>query len=100
MLVGEDTVWLTQRQMADLFDTGSRNVGINIQNAYGEGFLVEGATAKDSFVVRSVGGRQVHRRVQDYNRGHLGRLHVEVDDSRLHPGREPSGSCQRSARGV
>jgi len=67
VLVGEDTVWLTQRQMAGLFDPGSRNVGINIQNAYGEGELVEGATAKDSFVVRSVGGRQVHRRVQDHN---------------------------------
>lgn len=67
VLVGDDTVWLTQKQMADLFDTGPRNIGIHIQNAYGEGELSEGATAKDSFIVQSEGGRRVRRRVQHYN---------------------------------
>ena len=67
VLIGDDTVWLTQRQMADLFDTTPRNVGIHIQNAYGESELAEGATAKDSFVVQSEGGRPVRRRIQHYN---------------------------------
>ena len=67
VLVGDDTVWLTQKQMADLFNTGTRNVGIHIQNAYREGELAEGATAKDSFAVQSEGGGPVRRRIQHYN---------------------------------
>lgn len=67
VLVGKETVWLTQRQMADLFETSTDNIGLHIKNAYAEGELEEGATTEESSVVRSEGGRQVRRRVQHYN---------------------------------
>jgi hypothetical protein len=69
VVVGDQTVWLTRKQMADLFDTTIRNVGLHIGNAFDEGELAEGATVKDSFTVRSEGGRQVRRRIQHSARG-------------------------------
>ena len=64
---GDETVWLTQRQMADLFETSTDNVGLHIKNTYDEGELEAGATTEESLTVRSEGGRQVRRRVQHYN---------------------------------
>ena len=67
VLVDHETVWLTQRQMADLFETSTDNVGLHIKNTYAEGELELAATTEESSVVRSEGGRQVRRRVQHYN---------------------------------
>jgi prophage maintenance system killer protein len=67
VLVGDDTVWLTQKQMADLFDTTVANISLHARNAYDEGELSEEATIKDSLIVRSEGGRRVRRHVQRYN---------------------------------
>ncbi|MGA6106479.1 hypothetical protein [Pseudomonas solani] len=41
-----ETVWLTQRQMAELFDTSSDNVGLHLKNIYQTGELEELATAE------------------------------------------------------
>jgi hypothetical protein len=57
VIVGDDTVWLTQRQMADLFDTTVANVSQHARNAYEEGELAEAATLKESLIVGSEGGR-------------------------------------------
>ena len=62
-----NTVWLTQRQMAELFGCSSDNVGLHLKNIYKEGELVETATAEDSSVVRMEGRRKVLRRVRFYN---------------------------------
>ena len=62
-----NTVWLTQRQMAELFGCSSDNVGLHLRNIYNEGELVESATAEDSSVVRLEGTRKVVRRVRFYN---------------------------------
>ena len=59
-----DTIWLTQKQMAELFDPSSNNVSLHLGNVYDEGELVEEATAKDSLVVRVEGDRQVRRRIR------------------------------------
>jgi hypothetical protein len=67
VLVDHETVSLTQRQMADLFETSTDNVGLHIKNTYSEGELEAGATTEESSVVRSEGGRQVRRRVRRYN---------------------------------
>ena len=48
--------------MSDLFQTTTRNIELHTQDAFSEGELDEEATAKESFVVRSEGGRQVRRR--------------------------------------
>jgi prophage maintenance system killer protein len=62
-----ETVWLTQRQMAELFDTSQDNVGLHLKNIYVEGELVEAATAEESSVVQTEGRRQVRRKVKRYN---------------------------------
>jgi prophage maintenance system killer protein len=62
-----DTVWLTQRQMAELFETTPENVLMHLKNIYADGELEEPATAKDYLAVRTEGKRQVQRRLKHYN---------------------------------
>ncbi|MFN8049806.1 MAG: virulence RhuM family protein [Ancrocorticia sp.] len=62
-----ETAWLSQRDMAELFQTTPQNVTIHIGSIYEEGELVEAATCKDFLQVRSEGGRQVQRSVKHYN---------------------------------
>jgi len=65
--VGYDTVWLTQAQMAELFQTTVPNVSMHIKNVYAEGELPEDATIKDFLTVRQEGSREVNRNVEHYN---------------------------------
>jgi prophage maintenance system killer protein len=62
-----DTVWLTQRQMADLFDTSTDNVGLHLKNIFADSELEEAATTVDFLVVQSEGKRRVRRQVKYYN---------------------------------
>jgi hypothetical protein len=62
-----DSVWLTQKQMAELFDTSTDNVGLHLKNIYHEEELEEGATAEDYSVVQQEGKRQVRRSLKHYN---------------------------------
>ena len=59
-----ETVWLTQRQMAELFDTSADNVGLHLKNVFGEGELGEKATTEDFSVVQTEGRRKVTRTVK------------------------------------
>src|SRR5262245_47765035 len=58
---GNDTVWLTQRQMGDLFGTSSDNVGLHLKNLYADEELTERATTEDFSVVQTEGRRKVQR---------------------------------------
>ncbi len=60
-------VWLTQGQMADLFQTTKQNVSLHIQNILSEGELQREATVKEYLTVQSEGSRQVERQVEHYN---------------------------------
>jgi hypothetical protein len=62
-----ETVWLTQAQMAELFDTTPQNITLHLRAIYEEKELDEGATCKDYLQVRSEGGRQVRRELKHYN---------------------------------
>lgn len=62
-----ETVWLTQKQMADLFQTTKQNVSLHIQNIYEEGELIPAATVKQYLTVQTEGTRQVERAVEHYN---------------------------------
>lgn len=62
-----ETVWLTQRQMADLFDSSTDNIGLHLKNIYSDGELAEAATTEDSSVVQQEGRRKVTRKVKLYN---------------------------------
>ncbi len=57
------TVWLSQRQMAELFDVSSDNIGLHLKNIYADGELQRGATAEESSVVQTEGGREVRRTI-------------------------------------
>ncbi|MGO3163937.1 MAG: RhuM family protein [Sphingobacteriaceae bacterium] len=63
----KDTVWLTQKMMANLFQTTIPNINIHIKNVYEEGELKEEATIKDSLIVRMEGQREVKRNQKFYN---------------------------------
>ena len=62
-----DTVWLTQRQMAEVFDTTPENVLMHLKNIYADQELPELATAKNFLAVRPEGRRQVKRQLRHYN---------------------------------
>ena len=62
-----ETVWLTQRQMAELFGTTPENVLMHLRNIFREKELEESATAKDFLAVRQEGRRRVQRRLKHYN---------------------------------
>ena len=63
----QDTLWLSQAQMAELFDKDSDTIGLHLRNIYESGELDEGATTEDSSVVRQEGKRQVQRSIRFYN---------------------------------
>jgi prophage maintenance system killer protein len=65
--IGNDTVWLTQRQMGELFDSSSDNVGLHLKNIYADEELAERATTEDFSVVQAEGRRKVRRNVKHYN---------------------------------
>ena len=50
-----DTVWLSQRQMAELFEKDTDTIGLHIRNLYKEGELLRVATTEESSVVRDGG---------------------------------------------
>ncbi|MGE3492361.1 MAG: virulence RhuM family protein [Vicinamibacterales bacterium] len=62
----DETIWLTQAQIAELFQTTPQNVTIHLKAVFAEGELVETATCKDYLQVRAEGGREVTRRLRHY----------------------------------
>lgn len=61
------TVWLSQREMSELFDVSTDNVGLHLKNIYEDGELTREATTEESSVVQTEGTRQVQRPVTLYN---------------------------------
>lgn len=62
-----ETVWLTQKSMAELFQTTSQNITIHLKNIYEEVELEELATCKDFLQVQQEGTRNVERNQKFYN---------------------------------
>ena len=63
----QDTVWLTQAQMAELFQKTPQNITMHIRNAYNEGELEQSTTCKEFLQVRTEGNRQVSRKQKFYD---------------------------------
>ena len=63
----DETVWLTQQMMADLFQTTVPNISMHIKNIYDEGELSAEGTIKKFLTVRQEGNRQVKRSLDFYN---------------------------------
>ena len=62
-----DTVWLTQAQMVELFQTTKQNVSLHVNNVYKECELEEKSTVKEYLTVQNEGKRSVRRMVKYYN---------------------------------
>lgn len=62
-----ETVWLTGRQMAELFQKDSDTIGLHIRNIYKESELTESTTTEKNSVVQQEGGRLVTREITFYN---------------------------------
>ena len=62
-----ETVWLTQKLMAELFQTTPQNITIHLRNIFEEGELEENPTCKDFLQVQIEGGREVRRKRLYYN---------------------------------
>ena len=63
----DETVWLTQQQMAELFQTTQQNISLHIRNVLEEGELTPEATHKKYLSVRKEGNRDVRRELDYYN---------------------------------
>ncbi len=62
-----ETIWLTQATLADLFQTTPQNITLHLKAIYAEGELTETATCKEYLQVRTEGSRQVRRNLKHYN---------------------------------
>jgi len=62
-----ETVWLTQKSMAELFQTSVPNINMHLKNIFEEGELDPKATIKDFLIVRLEGSREVNRKIEYYN---------------------------------
>lgn len=62
--IEDETVWLTQAQMAELFQTTPQNITLHIKNIYEEAELEELSTCKDYLQVRQEGNRTVKRKTK------------------------------------
>ena len=67
VMLDQETVWLTQKLMAQLFQVKPQNITIHLKNIYLEGELNQTATCKDFLQVQTEGGRKVERKQKLYN---------------------------------
>lgn len=66
-LVKDETIWLTQKAMAELFGCSTDNISLHLKNIFAEGELEENRTAEEISVVQTEGVRQVKRKQKFYN---------------------------------
>lgn len=65
--IENETVWLTQSQMSDLFQSTKQNVALHISNIYEDNELNQSSTVKEYLTVQKEGAREVKRNVLHYN---------------------------------
>ena len=66
-VIKDDTIWVTQKAMAELFDCSSDNISLHLKNVFNEGELDKKATTEEISVVQNEGNRRVNRNVAFYN---------------------------------
>lgn len=67
VVLKDEEIWLTQKAMAELFETTVSNINIHIKNIYEANELEQNRTIKKSFIVQSEGEREIKREVLSYN---------------------------------
>ena len=66
-LLKDESIWLTQKSMAELFDCSTDNIGLHLKNVFEAGELEKNRTAEEISVVQKEGSRSVKRNVTFYN---------------------------------
>ena len=66
-LFADEDVWLTQAQLAEIYQTTQQNISLHQKGIYADGELDEEATHKKYLLVRQEGKRQVKREIDHYN---------------------------------
>lgn len=67
VLLQDETIWLTQKMIADLFNTTPQNITLHLKNIYKEGELDENSTCKEFLQVQIEGNRKVNRNTKFYS---------------------------------
>ncbi len=67
VIMEEETVWISQLQMSELFQTTKQNISLHINNIFVEGELDEISTVKEYLTVQKEGNREVKRNTKHYN---------------------------------
>lgn len=65
--LNEETIWLTQKQLAELFKVSKQNVSLHINNIFNEKELDKKSTVKFFLIVQKEGNREVERNIEHYN---------------------------------
>ncbi len=65
--IEQDTVWMTQASIAELYGTSPQNITMHLKNIFDEGELDEASTCKDYLQVQTEGNREVKRNLRHYN---------------------------------
>lgn len=66
-LVKNETIWLTQKAMVELFGCSTDNISLHLKNIFADGELEENRTAEETSIVQTEGTRQVKRKQKFYN---------------------------------
>ncbi len=67
MLIENETIWLPQQRIAELFGTTKQNISLHVKNIFESGELDENSTVKKILTVQQEGSREVKRNVEHYN---------------------------------
>ena len=67
VLIRDETIWLSQKSMSELFECSSDNIGLHLKNVYKEGELSKERTTEKISVVQKEGKRNVKRNIEYYN---------------------------------
>ncbi|MGI6647855.1 MAG: virulence RhuM family protein [Bacillota bacterium] len=66
-VIKDESIWLTQKAMAELFDCTTDNISLHLKNIYADGELNESSTTEEFSVVQQEGKRRVKRKTKFYN---------------------------------
>lgn len=77
-----ETIWLSQKGMAELFECSTDNIGLHLKNIYESGELAQNRTTEDFSVVQKEGSRNVNRSITFYNLDAIISVGYRVNSSR------------------
>ena len=96
----EETVWLTQAQIVELFQSSKANISEHIKNIYEQGELDESSTVRDFRTVRQEGRRYVERVLTYYNLDAIISIGFRVNSKRGIQFRQWANKGEQSAEGI